>query len=47
MWKQRRAMQSLAVGIGAWGEFWVSLLPVVRWTARRYSSLRASISAAS
>ena len=46
MWKQRRTMQSLAIGIGAWGEFWVSLLPVLRWTARRYSSLRASISPA-
>lgn len=46
MWKDRRAMQSVAVGIGAWGELWVSMLPFLRWTARRYSSLRESISSA-
>lgn len=40
MWKDRRAMQSIAVGVGAWGELWVSMLPVLRWTARRYSALR-------
>jgi CelD/BcsL family acetyltransferase involved in cellulose biosynthesis len=31
MWKDRRAMQSLAVGVGAWGELWVSMLPLLRW----------------
>jgi CelD/BcsL family acetyltransferase involved in cellulose biosynthesis len=46
MWKDRRGMRSVAVGIGAWGELWVSMLPVLRWTARRYSSLRESISSA-
>ena len=46
MWKDRRAMQSVAVGAGAWGELWLSMLPVLRWTARRYSSLRESISSA-
>ena len=46
MWKDRRAMQSLAVGVGAWGELWVSMLPVLRWTAKRYSALRESISSA-
>jgi len=40
MWRDRRAMQSIAVGVGAWGELWVSMLPVLRWTARRYSFLR-------
>jgi CelD/BcsL family acetyltransferase involved in cellulose biosynthesis len=46
MWKDRREMQSTAVGVGAWGELWVSMLPLLRWTARRYSSLRESISSA-
>jgi CelD/BcsL family acetyltransferase involved in cellulose biosynthesis len=47
MWRHRRALQSVAIGIGAWGEFWLSLLPVLRWTARRYSTLRSSLSPAS
>jgi len=46
MWKHRRAMQNLAVGVGAWGELWLSMLPLLRWTARRYSGLRESISSA-
>lgn len=46
MWRHRRPMQSLAVGAGAWGELWVSMLPFLRWTARRYSALRESISSA-
>jgi CelD/BcsL family acetyltransferase involved in cellulose biosynthesis len=44
MWQHRRAMQSVAIGVGAWGEFWVSLLPALRWTARRYLSLCSSVS---
>jgi hypothetical protein len=43
MWQDRRPMQSLAVGVGAWGELWVSMLPLLRWTARRYSALRKSL----
>lgn len=31
MWKHRRAMKSVAVGVGAWGELWVSMLPILRW----------------
>lgn len=31
MWKDRRAMRSVAVGVGAWGELWASMLPVLRW----------------
>ena len=46
MWKHRRPLHNLAVGIGAWGEFWVSMLPLLRWTARRYSELRDSFSSA-
>lgn len=46
MWKDRRMMKSLAVGVGAWGEMWVSVLPLLRWTVRRYSALRESISSA-
>lgn len=44
MWKHRRGMQSLAIGAGAWGELWVSMLPLARWTAKRYSRLRSVIS---
>ena len=40
MWRDRRAIQSLAVAVGAWGDFWLSSLPLLRWTARRYQSLR-------
>ena len=35
MWKDRRAMQSLAVAVGAWGEFWLTMLPLLRWTVQR------------
>jgi hypothetical protein len=34
MWKDRRAMQSLAVGVGAWGAFWLSVYSSVRGKAR-------------
>jgi hypothetical protein len=33
MWKDRRAMQSVAIGIGAWGAFWLSV----------YSSLKSTV----
>jgi CelD/BcsL family acetyltransferase involved in cellulose biosynthesis len=36
MWKDRRPMQTLAVGLGAWGNFWLGI----------YSRLRSSISSA-
>jgi CelD/BcsL family acetyltransferase involved in cellulose biosynthesis len=35
MWPGRREIETLAIAAGAWGEFWLSLLPVLRWTARR------------
>lgn len=31
MWKDRRTMKSIAVGVGAWGELWASMLPILRW----------------
>lgn len=38
LWKDRRTMQNLVVGIGAWGEFWASAsLPAMAW-GRRASS---------
>jgi len=35
MWCERREIETLAIAAGAWGEFWLSMLPVLRWTARR------------
>lgn len=35
MWKDRRAMQSLALGAGAWGTFWLSIYSLLRGKARR------------
>jgi len=44
MWKDRRAMQSVALGIGGWGSFWLSvyssLISSVRDTARTTERLR-------
>ena len=40
MWKDRRAMQSVAVGIGAWGAFWLSVYASIRGTARRGEPVR-------
>ncbi len=35
LWKDRRAMQHVAIGVGAWGELWLSMLPLLRWAARQ------------
>ena len=35
MWCDRRALESVAIALGAWGEFWLRMLPLARWTARR------------
>jgi CelD/BcsL family acetyltransferase involved in cellulose biosynthesis len=35
MWQDRRSMQHVAVGVGAWGELWLSMLPVLRWLSRK------------
>ena len=35
LWKHRRSMESVLVGLGAWGEMWVAMLPMMRWAARR------------
>jgi CelD/BcsL family acetyltransferase involved in cellulose biosynthesis len=35
LWKHRRRLQSLLVGAGAWGELWVSTVPLLRWARRR------------
>ncbi len=36
LWKHRRPMQSVLVGVGGWGEMWVAMLPMMRWAARRF-----------
>ncbi|HZE60567.1 MAG TPA: GNAT family N-acetyltransferase [Burkholderiales bacterium] len=40
MWKDRRAMQSVAVGVGAWGAFWLSGYSSLRGTARKGEPVR-------
>jgi CelD/BcsL family acetyltransferase involved in cellulose biosynthesis len=35
LWKHRRGLRSVLVGAGAWGELWVSILPLLRWAMRR------------
>lgn len=47
MWRERRAMQSIAVGVGAWGELWVAMLPVLRWIKERVRTAARSHRAAS
>ncbi len=40
LWKDRRAMQSVAVGIGAWGTFWLSVYSSLRGKARTIAPVR-------
>ncbi len=40
MWKDRRAMQSVAVGVGGWGAFWLSVYSSLRGTAQRGEPVR-------
>jgi len=35
LWKHRRPMQSVLIGVGGWGEMWLAMLPMMRWAARR------------
>jgi CelD/BcsL family acetyltransferase involved in cellulose biosynthesis len=42
LWKHRRSMQSVLVGVGAWGEMWVAMLPMIRWAARRLRAARSA-----
>ena len=35
MWKDRRAIQHVAVGVGAWGSFWLSVYSSLRGKAKR------------
>ncbi len=43
LWPHRRTMQSVLVGAGAWGEMWVSMLPMMRWAARRVKAAAGSL----
>ena len=40
MWKDRRAMQSVAVGVGAWGAFWLSVYSSLRGKAQKAEPVR-------
>lgn len=40
MWKDRRAMQSVAVGVGSWGAFWLSVYSSLRGRAQRGAPVR-------
>src|SRR4029077_20315445 len=40
MWKDRRAMQSVAVGVGAWGAFWLSVYSSLGGTAQKGEPVR-------
>jgi CelD/BcsL family acetyltransferase involved in cellulose biosynthesis len=44
LWKERRTIQSVVVGSGAWGELWVSMLPMMRWAKRRIATTTHAIS---
>ena len=35
LWAERRRIQHLVIGVEAWGELWVSLLPLMRWAKQR------------
>jgi CelD/BcsL family acetyltransferase involved in cellulose biosynthesis len=35
LWKDRRTIATLVVGMGAWGEFRASMLPLLKWARRR------------
>lgn len=41
LWKYRRPMQSILLGVGGWGEMWVAMLPMMRWAARRFRTVTA------
>jgi len=40
MWKDRRQMQSVAVGVGAWGAFWLSVYSSLRGKAQKGEPVR-------
>jgi len=40
MWKDRRAMQSVAAGVGAWGAFWLSVYSSLRGKAQKAEPVR-------
>ena len=40
LWKDRRAMQSVAVGVGAWGAFWLSVYSSLRGKAQTSEPVR-------
>jgi len=42
LWKHRRPMHSVLLGVGGWGEMWVAMLPIIRWAARRFSTVQAA-----
>jgi len=45
-WKDSRSMHNVVIGNGAWGEMWVSMLPVVNWAKSRIAATSRNDSAA-
>lgn len=41
LWKGRRTMQTLVIGVGGWGGLWSALLPLLRWAKRSCHKVRA------
>ena len=42
LWKHRRPIHSVLLGVGGWGEMWVAMLPMLRWAARRFKTVQAA-----
>jgi hypothetical protein len=45
LWKDRCMIQTLVLGLGAWGEMWASMLPMLGWAKRRWHSARQAFQA--
>lgn len=45
LWRHRRTMETLVLGLTSWGEAWVSMLPLLRWAKRRVVPQRVERSA--
>jgi CelD/BcsL family acetyltransferase involved in cellulose biosynthesis len=43
LWKHRRTMRSLVVGTSAWGDLWISTLPLLRWARSRVCPERTEL----
>ncbi len=41
LWKDRRTMHTVMLGVGAWGELWTSVFPILRWAKRCFLRMKA------